>query len=104
MAKEINPAAHEQARKAIIKIAKSGASTCIRRLVLSLYAGAFFDGDGDLFDDVSCSVAQQPRRTSHGADSGQAGEQPGGTPLVTVLASTCGCICMLKLRFFGQLV
>jgi hypothetical protein len=35
-------------------------------------------GDGDLFDDVGCSVAQQPRRVSHGADSGQAGEHPDG--------------------------
>lgn len=29
-------------------------------------------GDGNVFDDVGCSVAQQPRRTSHDADSGQA--------------------------------
>ncbi len=35
-------------------------------------------GDGDLFDDVGCSVAQQPRRVSHGADSGQVGEHPDG--------------------------
>jgi hypothetical protein len=35
-------------------------------------------GDGDLFDDVGCSVAQQPRRVSHDADSGQAGEHPDG--------------------------
>ena len=35
-------------------------------------------GDGDLFDNVGCSVAQQPRRVSHGADSGQAGEHPDG--------------------------
>jgi hypothetical protein len=36
-------------------------------------------GDGNVFDDVGCSVAQQPRRASHGADSGQAGEHRNGT-------------------------
>jgi hypothetical protein len=36
-------------------------------------------GDGNLYDDVGCSVAQQPRRVSHGADSGQAGEHRNGT-------------------------
>jgi len=35
-------------------------------------------GDGNVFDDAGCSVAQQPRRVSHGEDSGQAGENPGG--------------------------
>jgi hypothetical protein len=36
-------------------------------------------GDGNVFDDVGCSVAQQPRRASHDADSGQAGEHRNGT-------------------------
>ncbi len=35
-------------------------------------------GDGDEFDDVGCSVAQQPGGTSHGARSAQAGERSGG--------------------------
>ncbi len=35
-------------------------------------------GDGDEFDDVGCSVAQQPGGTSHGARSGQARERAGG--------------------------
>ena len=34
--------------------------------------------DGDEFDDVGCSVAQQPGETSHGAHSAQARERPGG--------------------------
>jgi hypothetical protein len=36
-------------------------------------------GDGDEFDDVGCSVAQQPGGTSHGARSAQARERAGGT-------------------------
>lgn len=35
-------------------------------------------GDGDEFDDVGCTVAQQPGGTSHGARSAQAGERSGG--------------------------
>src|SRR5208282_3206647 len=35
-------------------------------------------GDGDEFDDVGCSVAQQPGGTSHGARSAQARERAGG--------------------------
>jgi hypothetical protein len=35
-------------------------------------------GDGDEFDDVGCSVAQQPGGTSHGACSAQARERAGG--------------------------
>jgi hypothetical protein len=35
-------------------------------------------GDGDEFDDVGCSVAQQPGGTSHGARSAQAREGAGG--------------------------
>ena len=34
-------------------------------------------GDGDEFDDVGCSVAQQPGGTSHGARSAQARERAG---------------------------
>lgn len=34
--------------------------------------------DGDEFDDVGCTVAQQPGQTCHGAHSGQVGEQGGG--------------------------
>ena len=34
--------------------------------------------DGDEFDDVGCTVAQQPGGTSHGARSAQARERPGG--------------------------
>ena len=36
-------------------------------------------GDGDEFDDVGCTVAQQPGGTSHGARSARAGERAGGT-------------------------
>jgi hypothetical protein len=35
-------------------------------------------GDGDEFDDVGCSVAQQPGGPSHGARSAQARERAGG--------------------------
>ena len=35
-------------------------------------------GDGDEFDDVGCSVAQQPGGASHGARSAQARERTGG--------------------------
>jgi hypothetical protein len=35
-------------------------------------------GDGDEFDDVGCSVAQQPGGTSHGARSAQARERADG--------------------------
>jgi len=35
-------------------------------------------GDGDEFDDVGCSVAQQPGGTSHGARSAQARERAAG--------------------------
>jgi hypothetical protein len=35
-------------------------------------------GDGDEFDDVGCSVAQQPGGTSHGARSAQTRERAGG--------------------------
>src|SRR5208282_1902731 len=35
-------------------------------------------GDGDEFDDVGCSVAQQPGGTSHGTRSAQAREGAGG--------------------------
>ena len=35
-------------------------------------------GDGDEFDDVGCTVAQQPGGTSHGARSAQARERAGG--------------------------
>jgi hypothetical protein len=34
--------------------------------------------DGDEFDDVGCTVAQQPGGTSHGTRSAQAGERPDG--------------------------
>ena len=34
--------------------------------------------DGDEFDDVGCSVAQQPSQTCHGARSAQARERGGG--------------------------
>jgi hypothetical protein len=36
-------------------------------------------GDGDLFDDVGPSVAQQPSRHAHGSAARLAGEQLGGT-------------------------
>ena len=35
-------------------------------------------GDGDEFDDVGCSVAQQPGGSSHGAYSGKTRERAGG--------------------------
>jgi hypothetical protein len=35
-------------------------------------------GDGDEFDDVGCSVAQQPGGTSHGAHSAKTRERSGG--------------------------
>ena len=35
-------------------------------------------GDGDEFDDVGCTVAQQPGGTSHGAHSAKTREQAGG--------------------------
>jgi hypothetical protein len=35
-------------------------------------------GDGDEFDDVGCSVAQQPGGTSHGAHSAKTRERTGG--------------------------
>jgi hypothetical protein len=35
-------------------------------------------GDGDEFDDVGCTVAQQPGGTSHGARSAQVRERAGG--------------------------
>ena len=52
----------------------------LRLAALVLLAAGVVAGyaDGDEFDDVGCTVAQQPGGTSHGARSAQAREGAGG--------------------------
>ena len=54
----------------------------LRLIVMVLMAAGVVAGysDGDEFDDVGCSVAQQPGQTSHGAHSGQVRERGGRMP------------------------
>ena len=52
----------------------------LRLIAMVLMAAGVVAGysDGDEFDDVGCSVAQQPGQASHGAHSGQVAERGGG--------------------------
>ncbi len=50
----------------------------VAAMVLLVAGVAVGLGDGNEFDDVGCSVAQQPGGASHGGRSAQAGERGGG--------------------------